>query len=514
MAESASLSAQLAEVQALLRTTGSIGSQRWPELADALQDLVRSGTPSHPPWAAGLLSRNKAIPAHQAAGRLLVHLGVWDGHDDLDLLASDLLAVWPQAAVDTVAEGPELPSTVGRLEVPLVSIDSVDPHEVDDAMWAERRGDDIVLWVAIASPNCWLPPGGAVERLAVERAATLYHPRYMAPMLPHRLGAQQASLAVGCERPAIVYELAIDSDGMRRTLSIREALIQVHAAWTYDEVQAALAPEGPPADSPVDVKLASLLVEAALRSEARRIRAGAWLLYRPDVEVLAPRHGAVLLRPACQSDMARRVVGEAMVLCSTATADFFTERGLPAPFRVQPAPKEPPLPAGLYTEPVDIYAMLKHMSAAHGGTRAGRHAVLAVDGYVQATSPLRRASDLLAQRQMIAALRDEPQPLSGSAIRRALQAGRERIRRQRAVERKARRYFALVALAARGLGTVVRGQLVDDPQRRGRPLAFVPELAIDMELPERAGEPGLWCDFVVEQVAPAEDRLVVRPNRA
>ena len=509
MAESALLTEQLVEAQTRLRTLGTVAGGHWPELVDALQVLVRTGSRACPPWAASLHSRANPTPTHQAAGRLLVHLGVWDGHDDMDLLSSDLLAPWPEAAVDSIADAPALPTEMPRLEVPLVSIDSVDPHEVDDAMWAERRGEDIVLWVAIASPTCWMAPSGAVERLAVERAATLYHPRHVAPMLPERLGADLASLSVGCERPAIVYELAIDADGGRRTLSIHEALVCVQAAWTYDQVQSALTTGQSQGSDGVDVALAGLLAEAALRSEGHRISRGAWLLYRPDIEVVARRHEPVIIRPADQSDLARRIVGEAMVLCGMATADFFSERGIPAPFRIQPAPKEPPLSPGLYTEPVDIYAMLKHMSAARGAPRPGPHAVLAAEGYVQATSPLRRASDLLAQRQLLAALRGQPQALSASAIRRALRSGQERIRRQRIIERQARRYFCLVALAARGLGAVVRGQLVDDPQRRGRTMAFVPELAIDVELAERPGEAGAWCDLTVEQIVPIDDRVVV-----
>jgi exoribonuclease II len=149
------------------------------------------------------------------------------------------------------------------------------------------------------------------------------------------------------------------------------------------------------------------------------------------------------------------------------------------------------------------------MSAARSHVRAGSHAVLAADGYVQATSPLRRAGDLLAQRQLIAALRGKRQALSGSNIRKVMRQGQDRIRRQRAMERDGRRYFTLVALAQRGLGTRLRGQLVDDPQRQGRHLAFAMELCLPVELPGHAGEVGSWCEMEVEQILPMEGRVVV-----
>ncbi len=503
------IATRLAELQQELRTLGIVTTAPDPELVSALEGLARGGSLEAAPWASALGARGGAAGARQAAGRLLVHLGVWDGHDDLDLLASSALTPWPEDVVVSLPEAPDLPDDLQEFDLPWVSIDSVDPHEIDDAMWAERRGDDIALWVAIASPTCWLKVGGRLERMAIERAATLYHPRYVGPMLPPRLGGELASLSTACARPAIVYELLIDSAGQRRTLSIREGSVRLHASWTYDQLQAVFDDNASP-DSIIDAELAALLAEVTKRSEANRIRRGAWLLYRPDVEVVAPRHHDVLIRRANQSDLARRAVGEAMVLCGMATADFFTERNLPAPFRTQPAPAQPPLTPGLYTEPADIYAMLRHMSGARSNVRAGSHAVLAAEGYVQATSPLRRAGDLLAQRQLISALRGKRQALSGSSIRKAMRHGQERIRRQRAIERQGRRYFTLVALAGRGLGTRLRGQLVDDPQRQGRHLAFVPELAIQVELPGHAGEPGAWCEMEVEQILPVEGRVVVR----
>jgi len=518
-ASASELASSLAELRQRLRTTGEVGPAPHPALAEALETLACGGSLEAAPWATELQSRGGAHGARQAAGRLLVHLGVWDGHDDVDLLASEAMRPWPADVVDELAPQPELPAGLDVIEGPWASIDSVDPHEVDDAMWAEMQGEDIVLHVAIASPTCWMPVGSKLERMALGRAATLYHPRYVGPMLPPRLGSELASLSLAEHRPAVVYDLLIPPSGQRRTLAIREGLIRLSASWTYDQVQAALDhPAGDDAEATndgaaephVDRAQAALLAEMTRRSEACRIRRGAWLLYRPDVEVVAPRHGSVLIRPAHQAQLARRLVGEAMVLCGMATADFFTEAGLPAPFRGQPAPASPPLSAGLYTEPVDIYAMLRHMSAARASVRARPHAVLAAEGYVQATSPLRRAGDLLAQRQLLAALRGQRQALSGSSIRKTMHHCQERIRRQRAVERRARRYFTLVALAERGLGARLHGQLVDDPLRQGRKLAFVPELATDVQLAGHTGTIGDWCWLEVEQILPYEGRVVVR----
>lgn len=496
MSHSEAWTSELADLRAGLKQGLACSQTERPGLTDALEAFACGGPLPDPAWAALLATARERDESglRREAGRLLVHLGRWDGHDDPALLAGSILRPWSPELEAEVVQQPDLPQGILVWPGAWTSIDSEDPEEVDDALWAEREGDDIVLRVAIASPVCFLPEGCRIDREARERAATFYHPRYTAPMLPPRLGADLASLNLGQQRPSLVFEVVLDPAGVMRLRSVREAMIAVVAALSYTEAQAALDGTATALDAPTVAHL-RLLAEAALRSESHRISRGAWLLYRPDLEIDAPRHAPIVLRQADQSSLARRVVGEAMVLCGLAAADFGRSHGIAMPYRTQSAPRQPPLPPGLYTVPADIYAMLRHMSPAHFASRAGPHAVLGAEAYVQASSPLRRYGDLAAHRQILGVLRGGRPPLSATGLRRLMEHGAGLMRRYRAIDRQARRRFTLAALAAQGLGQRMRAQLVDDPARKGRTLAFVPRYALEVELRGYAGDPGTWLEL-------------------
>jgi exoribonuclease-2 len=508
------LSSQIAELGARLRNGEAAVVADYPKLTEVLQRFASGGSCPSDALVAMLLDNNRMAksPRH-AAGHMLIRLGLWDGHDDLDLMQSGLLNDWPEQVETHLESGPTVPDDVPFLDLPWVSIDGPDASEVDDAVFAQRQGSSIVLWVAIASPSCWFARDGDVDRIAEKRAATLYHPRYRAPMLPTRLAQDLASLRPGQRRPALVVKTKIDKNGAIDPMSLSEAWIQVDKAWSYDGLGAALEGRQEPGCS-IDVELAELLAEAARRSEAKRVEDGAWLLYRPEVEVQAPRHGEIRLFEAHQGTLARRVVGEAMVIHGMAVGALCAQRAITVPFRSQRPPKRPTLQPGLYTEPADIYGMLRHMAPARFDTRPGSHAVLAATSYVQCSSPLRRYGDLLTQRQIIAALRNQAAPRSKSSIQRTMGRYAQAIRRYRTIDRKARRYFCLLWLAHRGLGTRLRAQLIDDPARKGRTLAFAVEVALEIELQRYSGPVGQWVDLEIEAIDPVRDHIetIVHPT--
>jgi exoribonuclease-2 len=103
-------------------------------------------------------------------------------------------------------------------------------------------------------------------------------------------------------------------------------------------------------------------------------------------------------------------VAEAMILAGAVIADHGVRHGLPLPFRSQLPASLPPaaeleaLPSG----PVRQAAILRHLGRGHVGSRPAPHFSLGLDAYVQASSPIRRYGDLLAQRQLRAGLEGTP----------------------------------------------------------------------------------------------------------
>ncbi|MCO4764554.1 MAG: RNB domain-containing ribonuclease [Myxococcales bacterium] len=499
--------AELIETRKQIITFGLFSGTVSSSLVDRLTAIAMGGKAPSTAWEKQLSGR-LSQPIATAAARALADIGAWDGHEDVALLKSGLLAPWPETALAAIAAQPagDLPTS----ELAFRAIDSVDPDEVDDAIWAERQGDDIRLVVAFASPSLWIGPGSAAELEARRRGATLYHPRHTSPMLPRGL-LDQASLAVGVARPALICDMRIDPNGNRTLARLYEAKIELAEALVYDDVQRTLdiALDNTADSNPAPPWLAALH-EATVRSERARIAAGAFLLYRPDIEVRAAPHQPATLRRAPQSIMARRLVGESMVQACTMVGAALKTAGIPAPFRSQKIRPDPPLQPGMYTEPADVQSMLGHLGPARTGSRPGRHDILGVDTYVQVSSPLRRYPDLLAHFQLIAWIRGQTAPFDRGQIDAAVKGQRTAVRTRRNAGQKGQRYFQLLALAREGLGTTLRAQVIRAGGPTARSVAFDPQRVLQIDLPGYLGPVGTWLDLEVVSVDAGEGRIEVR----
>ncbi len=426
------------------------------------------------------------------AAQVLIQAELWDGHDDPSLYASGLVRPPPAwlGGSEQVGENLEV------LELPLVTIDNDAPHEVDDAVWIEDLGDgEVHVTVAIAHPTLWFDAGCAVDREALSRGATFYHPRHAVAMLPETLALQLASLYPVKLRPALVFSATVDAQGRLRDALVRELRVRVQEAWTYSEVDRWLAEGTPRAE-------VQLLATTAKRLEQRRIGDGAYLLYKPECEVVAPRGQPVRVRDASQASVARRIITELMILAGEVAATFARDRGIQLPFRHQVRPKEAPLPCGLYTGAADVFAVLRCLSPAQTALQPKPHAVMGVAAYVQVTSPLRRYTDLLGHRQITAALRGQPGMPASELAERVAQAETAAGQR-RQWQRRAERYFKLVWLAGHRAAPL-RATVV-----RSLPsgcVAFIDDLALEVPLRRRGLQCGEQLALRPTDVRPAEDR--------
>lgn len=497
-AQFADLHAQWAAVLARIQQGERAARAAVDAVADAWQEWLAQ--PSQAPAVQAWLDGRQIAAADQtrAAMAMLAQLGRFDAHDDADLWR--MARAMPQG--EFAADPPDFPPDAADSPLPWLTIDNDAPHEIDDAIALQPQGDGWLLAVAIAHPACWLPPNCPADRLARQRGATLYHPRQVCPMLPDALGQGAASLAAGQRRPALVFEVAVAADGALGQWQVRESWVTVSRAWRYSQVDEWLKN---PAKPDGDAQMARHLWAWTQAREARRIADGAWLLYKPEVDVRAPRHGAVQILDASQSSPARRIVTEAMIAAGCVAAAFGQARQLPLPFRCQPPPSKPALPPGYYTEAADVFAMLRCMQASATTVQPGSHGVMALPAYVQVTSPLRRYSDIAAHRQIAAALRGD-RPLNATELAEILGICEPAAAQMRQKQRAADRHFKLLLLASRPRAALA-AQVVR-PLASGC-LAFVPELALEVPLPTRKPAIGQWLTLVVRDVQIDAGKLLV-----
>jgi len=95
------------------------------------------------------------------------------------------------------------------------------------------------------------------------------------------------------------------------------------------------------------------------------------------------------------------IIAELMILTNNLTAKYLNEHNLPSIFRVQK--DEVPKEARDYdiNDPLFSIRVVKHLRPSVISTNPGKHKSLGLDGYVQSTSPIRRYSDVVVQRQLI-----------------------------------------------------------------------------------------------------------------
>ncbi len=433
--------------------------------------------------------------------RLLVQLRHFDGHDPLSLLRSPLLLPPPPHDAGVEVAGLQALTLADATDVPLHSIDAQDPHEIDDALFAEPDGDATLLTVAIALPGRWMPVGCPADQAACARGAALYHPRHHAPLLDPVAIAERGSLRAGERREALLFRLRVEGDGGLAVLAVGPAWVRVRANLSFQDANAALAGEAP-----------GWLREAfaaTQRSERNRIARGAYLLYRDDVDLRAPSFGVPWLEPAPQVAPGRRVVSEAMVLAGVAAARLCAERRLAVPFRHQALGRRPSLPPGLYHEPADVHGALRCMGSGGADTAPRAHVQLGVDGYVQIGSPLRRYGDLLAQQQLLAVLAGKAPPRNAAGVTEAIARSAERRQKLRAAERQGRRTFGLLRLCHEPAGQTQRAQIIEAKGSSCR--ALMPDWAQEVELPPRCGSVGAWLRVRVGEIDVASGRVLAVP---
>ncbi len=334
---------------------------------------------------------------------LMVKLGIWSEHQDLNLLRHDIPVSFPPEALaeaeSLAAALPGICSSRPLLDIAAVAIDDPDTQEVDDALAIVKteRGYDIhVLICDVASA---VPADGAVDLEARHRATTVYHPLQRLPMIPERLSHDAASLVVG--RPTLVLDhvLHLDSELKLFDSSLQVGTLVLERRMTYHEVEALL--EQPSGDWGERVGLlwtaASLLIE-------QRQRQGAVQFYPPETRYRLI-DGRIEIKRVDTTMKSRRLVAEFMVAAGAGVGSLLADRKIPAIYRIQPVPDED---LGWTDErgrdPVYIFEAVRKLKKAGISLQPERHFGLGVKAYCQVTSPLRRYSDLIMQRQLHAVL--------------------------------------------------------------------------------------------------------------
>lgn len=286
---------------------------------------------------------------------------------------------FPAIAAVTV---PALP----QADVEAFSIDDATTTEIDDAFSVQALPNgNTRVGIHIAAPTLGVLPNGELDAIALKRLSTVYMPGNKITMLPEAAVAPY-SLTAGSSRPALSLYLEIAPDFSIVAHESRVELVKIVDNLRHDELEpifneetiaASNRGEGAPPTPYWErllllFNLAESLEKARGKYDPNRAPQMDYNFYVTD--------GKVTITERKRGSPMDKLVAELMIYANAHWGGLLKDANIPGIYRAQMGGK--------------VYMT----------TKAESHQGLGVAQYAWSTSPLRRAVDLVNQRQVIALL--------------------------------------------------------------------------------------------------------------
>ena len=383
--------------------------------------------------------RSMGLPS----ARVIVRLGDPSGPKAVSLIAIHQHGIpddFPDAVVaeaDGKVEAP-LGNREDLRDLALCTIDPPDARDRDDAVYAEPDRDPHnegghILWVAIADVAHYVTPGSALDREARKRGNSSYFPDRVVPMLPDILSGDLCSLHENVDRACLAVRMVIDKDGRKLRHSFTRGLMRSKAALSYAQVQAAIDGTPDTATAPLLDSVLRPLYAAYASLKAARAARQPLELDLPERKIILNDEGQITSVAFAERFDAHKLIEEFMVLANVAAAEELIRLKSPLLFRVHEEPSPEKLDAlrevagasgfvlakgqvlktahlnrlleaaagSEFAELINITA-LRSMTQAYYAPQNFGHFGLALRNYAHFTSPIRRYSDLIVHRGLIA----------------------------------------------------------------------------------------------------------------
>ncbi|KDN50530.1 hypothetical protein RSAG8_01028, partial [Rhizoctonia solani AG-8 WAC10335] len=379
-------------------------------------------------------------------------------HEFIDTLDSPLpgskhaLAVPPVSVKDTRISAAKTIDGLDHMrhdfgELAVYVIDDSSAEELDDGISIERTTDgtdNVWLHVHIADPTSVLRPDDPLALDAARRAATAYFPEATYPMLPSTELSLDALVGnEGASMNVLTFSLLVNPSGDILNHSVRPSIVRKVHVMRYDDVTRGLGsspieplwpfgepktqsldkePRSTPSESLPDLQLLHQVTQTLAKARVAKTDSVLWsqpraLMLMEKTRILTNRDPRAMPRmyrgfpridycvqqgtledPRHALDVSRAMVAECMISAGRVASLFAQEHGVPIIYRSLARPGG---------AAADKYHSLLAKRDPYQGTVLYRDAIvqqLAQEGYVRATSPLRRYLDMLCHWQIKAAL--------------------------------------------------------------------------------------------------------------
>lgn len=409
-------------------------------------------------------------PLDERVFQFLVRIGHFSPDQNLSFLRCRRPVGFDKALEEEAAKALQaaaLPPEADRLDMrslPAIAVDNQDTRDVDDALSLEKQSSGWRLGIHISDVSQAIRPGTELFKEVLYRATTVYCVDSTAPMLPEQLSEGALSLLAGCDRRSVSFLLELDSELNIKKRTIARSVIRVAGRYSYDQVDRLLfdGPEKAPEFDQPTAEMIMRLWDIAAHSETERIGRGAVQMPRRELFPAVGPNGEITFAESGEDTPAHRLVGELMILANETAGLFARDNRIPLAFRGQEPPDQPIEDAVAQTPdgPAREYhrrGMLKRSTVT---TAPAPHFGLGVEAYAQATSPIRRAGDLINQEQITSFLHSGRPRFAADELAEMFERLEGGLDEAQLIQRQRRRYFLIKHLIQTGktelTGTIVR----------------------------------------------------------
>jgi len=461
-----------------------VGLAPWQQqVVDALRSYYLFEKESDHAELAQKFMQAAGIDDPRAIFDLLVRLGIWSTHENLDILrheiptrfstkqleaAQELSTVCPQ----TVVKDPAKSRRRDLTDLPVLTIDGQATLDFDDALSITPASEGFCLGIHIADVGHFVKRDNPLDEEARSRASSIYTPDKKIPMLPPLLAENLCSLKAGEIRPAVSLLATIDTAGRILNCELMPSRIRVERQLSYYDVNLICEED----------EHIRHLYEIAKGFRQQRLDQGALQLTLPEVSIWLNNEGEPIVNRINRESPGRILVSELMIMTNYLVAKHLARHQLPAIFRSQPEPRERLFKNGEGTL-FQNWMQRKHLSRFILSPAPDFHSGLGLEAYVTATSPIRKYFDLVTQRQIRASFEMEA-PYTAEEIDRIIQALQLTMPAVSRIQHNRHRYWLLKHLESR-VGKKVEGLVLR--RRRKDHLLLIKDYMLECQLPFSCG---------------------------
>jgi exoribonuclease II len=392
--------------------------------------------------------------ARDVAYDILLSAGRIDPENDRFLVSAGIDERFPSVVISAGAALAPYVHTDARLDyrnTPALTIDDEDTLEVDDAITLRRENDEFVVGIHIADVSGFVGKGDVLDAEASKRSSTIYLPTKSVRMFPEPLSIDLGSLREDADRPAMTMEVRFDPAFNRLGYRLAMSTVRVHRRLTYDD-----------ADQLIQQGHEDLnaLHQIALHLQRERADHGAITMRRPELK-LRVRDGRVHIKKLDPNAPSRILVSEMMILMNRLAADFASIHTLPIIFRTQEPRDVQTVDETPAIEALAFERLRRTFKRSRLSLTPGLHSGLGVTAYTQVSSPIRRYSDLITQRQFAAKLQDRPVQHNREELQKIMATAESAEAEVRSLEERSSHYWLIQYLAQQPPGDPLSAMILD-----------------------------------------------------